>query len=60
MESRPSHYELFVQSLREGKPSEEDEYLGHYAAGAGHLANIAYRKGRRVQWNATTGDVWEG
>ncbi|MCP5115046.1 MAG: Gfo/Idh/MocA family oxidoreductase, partial [bacterium] len=55
VESRPSHYELFVESLTEGKPSEEDEYLGHYAAGAGHLANIAYRKGRRVQWNATTG-----
>ena len=58
VERRPSHYELFVLALREGKRSEEDEFEGHFAAGAGHLANIAYRRGRRIQWNPRTGDVW--
>jgi len=51
VESRPSHYELFIISLREGKPSEENAVEGHYAAGAGHLANIAYRENRQVTWD---------
>lgn len=57
VEERPSHYELFVLALREGKDTEENAREGHYAAGAGHLANIAYRKGRRVSWNADRGGV---
>ncbi len=55
--SRPSHYELFVISLRENKPVEEDAAEGHYAAGAGHLANIAYRKGRRISWDPDAATV---
>ena len=42
------HYEYFIQSLREGKPSRESAEDGHHAAGGAHLANMAFRKGRRL------------
>lgn len=60
IERGPEHHELFIMALREGKPSAEDEYEGHHAAGAAHLANLAYREGRRMQWNPVTGDTWAG
>jgi hypothetical protein len=53
IERGPSHSELFIISLREGKPSVENAEEGHYAAGAAHLANIAYRTGRRAAWEGT-------
>jgi predicted dehydrogenase len=55
----PSHYELFITSVRENKPSRETATEGHYAAGAAHIANLAYRKGRRVSWDYKTGKVKE-
>ena len=33
---------------------------GHYAAGAAHLGNLAYRKKRRIRWNIETNKVSEG
>lgn len=54
VERGPSHYEHFVLSLRNGTPSKETAEEGHSAAAAAHLANIAYRKGRRVLWDAKT------
>jgi predicted dehydrogenase len=53
----PSHYELFVLSLRENRPSVETAEEGHYAAAAGHLANVAYRERRRVEWDPETGKL---
>ena len=55
--SGPSHYELFVLSLRENRPSPESAREGHYAAGAGHLANVAYRQGKRAVWDPETATV---
>ncbi len=55
VERGPSHYELFVLSLRENRPSVETAEEGHYAAAAGHLANVAYRERRRVEWDPETG-----
>jgi hypothetical protein len=55
-----SHYELFIASLRDSKPSRETAAEGHYAAGAAHLANAAFRKGRRMSWDWKTGKVREG
>ena len=60
VERGPSHYEHFILSLRDGKPSRENETEGHRAAAAAHLANMAYRKGRRVGWDYATGMVSEG
>jgi predicted dehydrogenase len=51
----PSHYELFVSSVREGKPSRETALEGHMAAAAAHLANMAYRESRLAKWDLDTG-----
>ncbi len=59
IERGPSHYELFITSMRENKPSRETAAEGHYAAGAAHLANLAYRKGRRMSWDLKSGKVKE-
>lgn len=56
----PSHQEEFIAAIREGKPRVETATQAHHAAGAAHLANMAYRKGRRMQWDLATGKVREG
>ena len=48
IERGPSHTDLFIMSLREGRPSVENALEGHLAAGAAHLANMAYKEGRRM------------
>jgi len=57
VERGPSHYEYFVMSVRDRTPSREDAAAGHYAAAGAHLANFAYRKGERLQWDWKTGRV---
>lgn len=57
IERGPSHFEYFLESIRDGKPSREDATEGHHAAAAGHLANIAYREGRKVSWDVDSGKV---
>jgi predicted dehydrogenase len=52
-----SHTQHFLVSLREGKPTRENAWDGHAAAGAAHLANLAYLKGRRLGWDWKTGKV---
>ncbi|HOQ47548.1 MAG TPA: Gfo/Idh/MocA family oxidoreductase [Bryobacteraceae bacterium] len=54
------HHEYFLKSLRENLPSMETAEEGHYAAGAAHLGNLAYRKKRRIRWNIETNKVSEG
>jgi hypothetical protein len=54
------HHAYFIQSLRDGSPSKENALEGHHAAGAAHLANLAYRQGRRMRWDLKTGQVTEG
>ncbi|MEZ5398131.1 MAG: Gfo/Idh/MocA family oxidoreductase [Bryobacteraceae bacterium] len=60
IERGPSHAEWFIISLRDNKPSRETAEEGHLAAGAGHIANIAYRKGRKIGWDWKTGKITEG
>jgi predicted dehydrogenase len=52
-----SHAAYFIQSIREGKPSRETALEGHLAAGAAHLANRAWREGRKLRWNWQTNTV---
>jgi predicted dehydrogenase len=59
IERGAQHHEYFILSLREGLPSKETAAEGHYAAGAAHLANVAFRKGRRMHWDLKTGKVTE-
>jgi hypothetical protein len=53
----PGHTDYFLESIREGKPSREPAIEGHAAAGAAHLANRAYRDGRKLTWNFETNQV---
>ncbi len=57
VEENPTHQAYFILSLRSGTPSKETALDGYHAAGAAHLANIAYRKGRRANWDIGTGKV---
>ena len=59
VERGPTHAEWFALSLREGKPSKENGLEGHLAAGAGHLANMSYRRGKKLKWNWKTDQVTE-
>jgi predicted dehydrogenase len=54
------HLDHFIRSLRDGTPSRETAVDGHYAAAAGHLVNLAYRRRRRVQFDLKTGNVSDG
>jgi hypothetical protein len=54
------HHAYFIQSLRENLPSRETAEDGHCAAGAAHLGNMAFRRGRRLNWDWSTDKVTEG
>lgn len=51
VERGPNHTDYFIESVRDGKPSREPAIEGHAAAGAAHLANQAYREGRKLKWD---------
>jgi len=51
IERGPSHAEYFILSIRNNTPSKETAEEGHYAAGAAHLANMAFRQGARMKWD---------
>ncbi len=53
------HHEYFIRSLRDGSPSKENAAEGHCAASAAHLANLAFLRGRRVEWDPKKGEVRE-
>jgi len=55
-----AHHEYFIQSLRENLPSKESAEDGHAAAGAAHLGNMAFRRGRRLNWDWSADKVTEG
>jgi predicted dehydrogenase len=57
VEPVPSHQEIFIQTILDGKPSRENATEGHYAAGAAHVANRAYREGKRLKWDYLTNTV---
>ena len=50
---------IWHESPRDGSPSRENAEEGHFAAGAAHLANVAYRRGRRMAWDLKTSRVFE-
>ena len=53
------HWELFVKAIREGGKNPETPEEGHNAAAAAHIGNLAYRKKRRIAWDAATNKVTE-
>ncbi|MBC7927192.1 MAG: Gfo/Idh/MocA family oxidoreductase [Bryobacteraceae bacterium] len=57
VEAGPNHSDFFIDSVRESKPSRENATEGHAAAGAAHLANTAYREGRKLNWDFASNKV---
>lgn len=57
VEPGPSAYEMFLDAVRNGGPVPQTVDEGFAAAGAAHLANIAYKAGRRAGWDVATGKV---
>jgi len=49
----PQHQRLFLDAVKAHKrPKTADVEIGHLSSVPGHLANIAYRTGRRIHWDA--------
>lgn len=46
------HKKNFVRALQSRKKPDADALVGHLAAIPGHLANISYRVGRKIRWDA--------
>ncbi len=46
--NRPTHLGYFIRSVKQRTQTVEDAEAGHNAAAAAHMANQAYREGRRV------------
>jgi predicted dehydrogenase len=60
VERGPNHQEVFIQAVRQGKPIAETAAEGFAACGAAHVANAAFRQGRRLSWNSQSGAISEG
>jgi len=52
-----THHEDFLQSIRSGNRPQADIEMGHRAAVACHLGNIACRLGRSIRFDATAEQV---
>ncbi len=50
-DSRLDHFSKFFESIREGKPVEEDATFGYRAAAPSLLCNESYRQGKMLGWN---------
>ncbi|MHC4445564.1 MAG: gfo/Idh/MocA family oxidoreductase, partial [Planctomycetota bacterium] len=46
------HERNFLDCVRSRKPTRSDALSGHIGAWPGHLANISYRVGRAIKWDA--------
>jgi hypothetical protein len=51
-DSTPLHVQNFFDCIRSHKRSVSDVEIGHQASNIGHLANIVYKTGRKLQWDA--------
>lgn len=56
-EQKAGHTELFILAVRDSGPSPENAFAGYAAAGSAHLANLAFRRGRRMSWDVKTGKI---
>jgi hypothetical protein len=52
-DSTKLHVENFFHSVRTRQRPVADVELGHQASIVAHLANIAYRTGRKLRWDAS-------
>jgi predicted dehydrogenase len=57
VENKPTPQAAFVESIRAGGAVAETAFEGYAAASGAHLANVAYKKGRRTQFEVRSGKV---
>lgn len=48
------HVKNFIEAIRDNKPLACDALAGHEGAVTGHLATLAYRRDKKVFWDAAT------
>ena len=53
------HLANFIDAVRTRQPSYETAEVGHHAAAAGHMVNLSYRSGKKMQWDVTRGNASE-
>ncbi len=51
------HLSNFLDCVRSRKQPIEGPEMGHRSAATGHMVNLAYRSGKKVHWDSTTGTV---
>jgi predicted dehydrogenase len=51
------HLAEFFDCVRTRKECSENALVGHHAAAAGHMVNLSYRAGKRMEWDKEAGTV---
>ncbi len=49
----PGHYIEWIEACKGGKPSEANFNYAGWTTEANHLGNVAYRTGKKLEWDAT-------
>ncbi|MGN6385784.1 MAG: Gfo/Idh/MocA family protein [Verrucomicrobiota bacterium] len=51
-DARPAHVRNFLDCVKSRQQPVENLALGHHVSAVAHLGNIAFRAGRKIQWDA--------
>ena len=51
--SGPNHQQVFLDNVRNHTKPFADVEVGHRSSNPGHLLNIAWRTGRKINWDAS-------
>jgi hypothetical protein len=51
------HVKNFIECMRSRKKPNADVEIGHRASLVGHLGNIAYKTGRKIQWDGAKEEI---
>jgi predicted dehydrogenase len=50
----PGHYAEWIEACKTGKPTSADFQYSGWLTEANHLGNVAYRVGKKLEWDAAT------
>ena len=56
----PAHVKNWLESVKANKDPNSPIELGHRVITAAHLANMAYRTGKKIVWDAANEQVVKG
>ena len=51
------HVKNFIECVKSRKKPNADVEIGHRASLVGHLGNIAYKTGRKIQWDGAKEEI---